>query len=182
MPGKGREVSHSRRGTDRRAGYEFRCRVAPLSRGGDANRDGVVDFNDLVKLAQNYNTTGKTWGDGDFTGDGNVDFNDLVVLAQRYNTSLPATPAPVPSAFSFAADWAATTAVAPLPVSNAIEKKKINPKPIFCVRSINLSITHISGHVVAEMDVSQPCHAAPEDRVAGVAVAFERESRRGERV
>ncbi len=24
---------------------------------GDANLDGVVDFNDLVKLAQNYNTT-----------------------------------------------------------------------------------------------------------------------------
>jgi hypothetical protein len=61
-----------------------------FSLGGDANRNRVVDFNDLVKLAQNYNTTGKTWADGDFTGDGNVDFNDLVVLAQRYNTSLPA--------------------------------------------------------------------------------------------
>jgi hypothetical protein len=104
--------------------------------GGDANRDGVVDFNDLVKLAQNYKTTGKTWGDGDFTGDGNVDFNDLVVLTQRYNTSLPATPAPVPSAFSFAADWVATTAVAPLPVTHAIEKKKINPKPIFSITPV----------------------------------------------
>ena len=58
---------------------------------GDANRDRTVDFNDLVKLAQNYNTAGgMTWADGDFTGDGNVDFNDLVMLAQNYNTSFPA--------------------------------------------------------------------------------------------
>jgi hypothetical protein len=55
---------------------------------GDANRDRSVDFNDLVVLAQHYNTTGgNTWATGDFTGDGNVDFNDLVALAQNYNTS-----------------------------------------------------------------------------------------------
>jgi hypothetical protein len=80
---------------------------------GDANHDRSVDFNDLVKLAQNYNTTGKTFADGDFTGDGNVDFNDLVLLAQRYNTSLPlpgAAAMPSASATSFAADWAAATA------------------------------------------------------------------------
>jgi len=65
--------------------------------GGDANRDRAVDFNDLVKLAQNYNTAGgKTFADGDFNGDGNVDFSDLVILAQRYNTSLPAPAADVP--------------------------------------------------------------------------------------
>jgi hypothetical protein len=52
---------------------------------GDANLDGVVDFNDLVKLAQSYNTTGKTWFSGDFTYDGKVDFDDLVQLAQNYN-------------------------------------------------------------------------------------------------
>ena len=56
---------------------------------GDANLDGTVDFNDLVKLAQNYNTTGKTWFNGDFTYDGSVDFNDLVVLAQHYNQPVP---------------------------------------------------------------------------------------------
>src|SRR5205807_2667861 len=31
---------------------------------GDANHDGTVDFNDLVVLAQNYNTTGKTFSQG----------------------------------------------------------------------------------------------------------------------
>jgi hypothetical protein len=62
---------------------------------GDANRDRSVDFNDLVALAQNYNTPGKTYAQGDFTGDGSVDFNDLVVLAQHYNTSLAAPSAAV---------------------------------------------------------------------------------------
>ena len=59
---------------------------------GDATLDGVVDFNDLVKLAQNYNTTDGAPPlvvDGDFTYDGVVDFNDLVKLAQNYNTAIP---------------------------------------------------------------------------------------------
>ena len=62
---------------------------------GDVNHDRSVDFNDLVALAQNYNTTGKSFAQGDFNYDGNVDFNDLVILAQRYNTTLPTPAAPV---------------------------------------------------------------------------------------
>jgi autotransporter-associated beta strand protein len=55
---------------------------------GDATLDGVVDFNDLVKLAQNYNTTVSEsteswWNHGDFTYDGITDFNVLVKLAQN---------------------------------------------------------------------------------------------------
>src|SRR5258706_2637674 len=58
---------------------------------GDINHDRSVDFLDLAKLAQNYNTTGgKTFADDDFNHDGNVDFLDLALLAQRYNTSLVA--------------------------------------------------------------------------------------------
>jgi hypothetical protein len=65
---------------------------------GDANNDGAVDFNDLVMLAQNYNTTGgRTFDQGDFNYDGNVDFNDLVILAQRYNTQLPPAAAATPT-------------------------------------------------------------------------------------
>jgi hypothetical protein len=58
---------------------------------GDATLDGNVDFNDLAKLAQNYNNTDgqRMWNHGDFTYDGNVDFNDLAAMAQNYNTSLP---------------------------------------------------------------------------------------------
>jgi len=79
--------------------------------GGDATRDRKVDFNDLVKLAQNYNTSGKVWPDGDFNGDGTVDFNDLVILAQNYNTFLPATPA---------AGLVAIAGAAPMPALSSV--------------------------------------------------------------
>lgn len=57
---------------------------------GDANLDRVVGFEDLVLLAQSFNTTGKTWAQGDFDFDPatNVDFNDLVLLAQNYTRML----------------------------------------------------------------------------------------------
>jgi hypothetical protein len=109
--------------------------------GGDANHDRSVDFNDLVKLAQNYNTVGKSYAEGDFSYDGNVDFNDLVILAQHYNTSLPApgavaAPAVTASA-SFASDWADATApaapVVPAPVHT--KAKKAVSKSIFNLAS-----------------------------------------------
>jgi regulation of enolase protein 1 (concanavalin A-like superfamily) len=57
---------------------------------GDANRDGTVDFADLVILSQNYNQVGKTFSAGNFDYDpeGRVDFADLVILSQNYNTTL----------------------------------------------------------------------------------------------
>jgi len=95
--------------------------------GGDANHDRVVDFNDLVKLAQNYNTSAKSFAEGDFNFDGNVDFNDLVILAQRYNTSLPAG-GPVVAG-------AAISPVALMPgVSAGVateKKKKVAPPKVF---------------------------------------------------
>jgi hypothetical protein len=86
---------------------------------GDANLNGKVDFNDLVKLAQNYNTKVSTtteswWTRGDFNYDGSVDFNDLVKLAQNYNTS--AAFADVPGATAdFKADFARALAEVPEP-------------------------------------------------------------------
>jgi autotransporter-associated beta strand protein len=86
---------------------------------GDATLDGAVDFNDLVKLAQNYNTTVSTtteswWNRGDFTYDGMVDFNDLVKLAQNYNTSLPSEAVPG-APIGFEADLARAFASVPEP-------------------------------------------------------------------
>jgi len=52
---------------------------------GDANLDAIVNFNDLVLLASNYNQSGKIWTDGDFNFDTVVDFNDLVPLARNYS-------------------------------------------------------------------------------------------------
>ena len=80
---------------------------------GDATLNGGVDFDDLVRLAQNYNDTSgnRFWYDGDFDYDGSVDFNDLVKLAQNYNTALAS--AAVPAAI--AGDWAAALASVPEP-------------------------------------------------------------------
>jgi hypothetical protein len=57
---------------------------------GDITGDGQVNFDDVVPLAQNYNTTNKTCLEGDLNVDHKVDFADLVMLAQRYNTVLAA--------------------------------------------------------------------------------------------
>jgi hypothetical protein len=93
--------------------------VARYTLGGDATLDGSVDFNDLVKLAQNYNTTVSAtteswWNKGDVTYDGIVDFNDLVKLAQNYNTGLPTEPIPG-APVGFEADLARAFASVPEP-------------------------------------------------------------------
>jgi autotransporter-associated beta strand protein len=93
--------------------------VARYTLAGDATLDGTVDFNDLVKLAQNYNTTVSAttegwWSKGDFMYDGVTDFNDLVKLAQNYNTALPTQPVPGASA-AFEADLARAFASVPEP-------------------------------------------------------------------
>jgi hypothetical protein len=87
---------------------------------GDATFDNQVDFNDLVALAQHYNTVGgMDWADGDFTFDGTVDFADLVVLAQGYNTAGPA--AAVPGApGGFVREVAAAFAAVPEPSTAAL--------------------------------------------------------------
>jgi fibronectin-binding autotransporter adhesin len=85
---------------------------------GDATLDGKVDFLDLAKLAQNYNSTvsgltDSTWLLGDFNYDGKVDFLDLAKLAQNYNTS--ALPSSADFSAGFQEDWAAAQASASVP-------------------------------------------------------------------
>jgi uncharacterized lipoprotein NlpE involved in copper resistance len=65
-------------------GYSFDFRFM----NGDATGDGRVNFDDLLILAANYNTTGQQFSTGDFTFDGRVNFDDLLVLAANYNTTL----------------------------------------------------------------------------------------------
>jgi uncharacterized delta-60 repeat protein len=57
---------------------------------GDANRDRVVNFADLLLLAKNYGKTGATYAQGDFDANGVVNFGDLLILAKNYNKALPA--------------------------------------------------------------------------------------------
>jgi autotransporter-associated beta strand protein len=83
---------------------------------GDSDLNGVVDFNDLARLAQNYNVSdgSRVWTQGDYTYDGNVDFNDLALMAQNYNTVLAPGQAAALGA-DLAGDWEAATAQVPEP-------------------------------------------------------------------
>lgn len=56
---------------------------------GDADRNGRVEFDDLLTIAQNYGLTGKSFAQGNFNDDeaGNVGFDDLLLVAQHYGQS-----------------------------------------------------------------------------------------------
>jgi hypothetical protein len=105
----------------------------------DADHNRTVDFNDLVPLAQNYNTSGKTFAQGDYNYDGGVDFNDLVLLAQRYNTTLAAPPVAAPLVVAVSPDIASAIAVTSPGsedkgsrkgvFSDVPVKKPVSPKP-----------------------------------------------------
>ena len=58
----------------------------------DPNADGVVNFTDLLLLAQHYGLTNANFTEGDFNGDGTVGFPDLLMLAQDYGQTLAAAP------------------------------------------------------------------------------------------
>ena len=58
----------------------------------DPNGDGVVNFSDLLILAQHYGQTNANFLVGDFNGDNAVNFSDLLVLAQHYGLTLASTP------------------------------------------------------------------------------------------
>lgn len=90
--------------------------IIRYTKAGDATLDGVVDFADLVKVAQNYGkATGVgSWSEGDFNYDGVVNFSDLVTVAQNYGAALPNQALSSPSA-DFARDVTAAFASVPEP-------------------------------------------------------------------
>ena len=56
------------------------------TRYGDANLDGVVNFDDYVAIDTAFNTPGSTgWENGDFNGDGVVNFDDYVIIDINFN-------------------------------------------------------------------------------------------------
>jgi hypothetical protein len=65
----------------------YRYQMAP-----DPNADGVVNFSDLLTLAQHYGQTNANFTQGDFNGDGTVNFSDLLILAQHYGQTLASGP------------------------------------------------------------------------------------------
>jgi fibronectin-binding autotransporter adhesin len=81
------------------------------TRPGDSTLDGTVNFDDLLKLAANYNLTGGgTWAKGDYNYDNTVNFDDLLLLAANYNTSVTG---------SFGGDWALAQSAVPEPTTLA---------------------------------------------------------------
>jgi hypothetical protein len=94
---------------------------------GDANLDGGVTFDDLLRVAQNYDTVvaGKVWSQGDFTYDNLVNFDDLLALAQQYNQALVASSddwsvVNEVGGNEFAADWALAVSMVPEPTSLSV--------------------------------------------------------------
>jgi hypothetical protein len=60
---------------------------------GDVNRNGAVDFADLLMAGQHYGVApGATWSSGDLTGDGRVDLSDLLLIAQNYGRRMTNPP------------------------------------------------------------------------------------------
>lgn len=90
---------------------------------GDTDLNKAVNFDDLLTLAQNYNTaTGATWSLGDSTYDGAVNFDDLLALAQNYGTSALADGSMLTSLgyADVSADWTLALSIAvPEPTSLA---------------------------------------------------------------
>jgi hypothetical protein len=56
---------------------------------GDSNLDGLVNFNDLVAVVQNFNKAGTDWAQGNFLYGTSTNFNDLVAVVQNFNKVLP---------------------------------------------------------------------------------------------
>lgn len=97
---------------------DFWVRTLMATEYGDFNLDSLVNFDDLLVLAQNYGTTaGATWANGNANGDGAINFDDLLVIAQNY----------VPGALgasdqfspAFTADWQLAQSMVPEPTALA---------------------------------------------------------------
>ncbi len=66
---------------------------------GDANLDGVTNFQDYIVLERNFGQANMGWEGGDFNNDGVVNFQDYIILERNFGTSyVSAAPAAAPMA------------------------------------------------------------------------------------
>jgi hypothetical protein len=90
------------------------------TRYGDADLNANVNFNDLLVLAQNYNTgSSPSWSLGNFNGNESVGFDDLLLLAQNYNfgVALSGDEMGLLVGSGIADDWALAQSLVPEPTS-----------------------------------------------------------------
>jgi autotransporter-associated beta strand protein len=62
--------------------------VVKYTLAGDANLDGLVNFQDLVTVVQNFNKPGTDWARGNFLFGASTNFQDLVAVVQNFNKIL----------------------------------------------------------------------------------------------
>lgn len=91
---------------------------------GDSDLNKTVNFDDLLRLAQNYDSagSGKLWVNGDSDYNGVVNFDDLLSLAQNYGGTALADGTTLFDAqlhSEFEAHWALALSLAPEPTSLA---------------------------------------------------------------
>jgi len=79
---------------------------------GDANLDGVVNFNDYSTLQNNYDKSGTDWSQGDFNHDGVVNFNDFSMLQNNYDQTVTSADAVTPASGDLSQSATATTPAA----------------------------------------------------------------------
>lgn len=87
---------------------------------GDTNNNKIVNFDDLLVLAQNYNLLeGQTRATGDFNRTGSVNFDDLLILAQNYGFGVSGLVDYSGQGLSaeMAGDWALALSLVPEPTS-----------------------------------------------------------------
>jgi autotransporter-associated beta strand protein len=86
---------------------------------GDANLDGLVNFNDLVAVVQSFNKSGTDWAHGNFVYGASTTFNDLVAVVQNFNKTL------TPAGSSAVSDGGGTSPISP----NAVIDPTISQLP-----------------------------------------------------
>jgi hypothetical protein len=60
--------------------------VQPPFGPGDADGNGVIDFDDFSLIGTGFNTGGTRWKNGDFNGDRIVNFDDFSIINSAFNT------------------------------------------------------------------------------------------------
>ena len=124
--------------------YEFGASLL-----GDADRDGKVDFADLVLVARHFGMTSATWSDGDFNNDGSVGFDDLLIVARNYGASAAAPQAAIDApSLGRPASLSPAAPDAPSPAALARHRR---PRAIRLTMSVSRAI--------ARPTDATPCHA-----------------------
>ena len=71
-------------GTENGGTADYLLREVFMTKRGDADLDGRVDFGDFLTLSASFSSTDAVWETGDFDGDGEVAFADFLWLAANF--------------------------------------------------------------------------------------------------